>query len=279
MSKCRICDWEGETELIQAREMMIGTRQKFDYFVCPICSCLQIDKVPENLGEYYNNSTYYSFGKPDGSKMDIEEKTKNRILDVGCGAGAFLCQLYREGHVNLTGCDPYLEDDIEYENGVKIYAKTIHEMEGEYDVIYMMDSFEHVLDPHEVFESVHRLLAPQGLFFLRLPVFPNIAYDMFGADWYQLDAPRHICLHSTKSLDVLAQKHNFVLAESKWTSGGWMIERSYMYKKDIPFWEQTEEMFDNFFPPEVHKEIIKNAAVANENKYGDHADFIYYKKR
>jgi len=277
MHNCRICGWKGDAETVVAREMMIGTREEFTYFICPECKCLQIEKTPEDLGKYYSNESYYSFNKADGRKIDVEPSCDLRVLDVGCGAGNFLCNLYKSGYTNLTGCDPFLEEDIEYENGVRIFSKSIHEMDGEFDVIYMMDSFEHVLDPHEVFDSTHRLLAKNGILGLRIPVFPNIAYDIFGTNWYQLDAPRHICLHSKESIEYMAKKHGFTLKSASWNGSEWMIERSFFYQKDIPFYQQTEDLFKMYFPPEVEAKIREDVREANQNNYGDHADFMLIK--
>lgn len=65
-------------------------------------------------------------------------------------------------------------------------------MEGGYDWIYFNDSFELVTDSHDVMERVKRLLALKGIAMIKFPAYPNIAYDMFGADGFQLDVPRHI---------------------------------------------------------------------------------------
>lgn len=67
----------------------------------------------------------------------------------------------------------------------------------------MMDSFEHMTNPHEVMDSLGRLLAPKGVARIEIPVFPNIAFDMFGVNWFQLDAPRHIFLYGKKSMEIM----------------------------------------------------------------------------
>jgi 2-polyprenyl-3-methyl-5-hydroxy-6-metoxy-1,4-benzoquinol methylase len=36
-----------------AREMMFGTREQFDYFVCASCGCTQIDAIPHDLERHY----------------------------------------------------------------------------------------------------------------------------------------------------------------------------------------------------------------------------------
>lgn len=280
--KCRICGSESIADQISVREMMIPTRERFDYFECAQCHCLQIKEIPDNLGDYYG-ANYYSFQPPemnrekaDSDKLTADEKVAldmTPILDVGCGAGEFLCKLRETGYGNLTGCDPFLEHDISYGEEIHIYKRTIHEMEGKYDKIFMNDSFEHVTDPHEVMESIKRLLTPNGIARIAIPIYPNIAYDMFGADWYQLDAPRHIFLHSRQSMEILAGAHGLKIVEVEYNADVSQIFRSYLYSKDIPFWEQRMSMIvDDLGESEVDS-IEQLSGEANEKEYGDHAIF------
>ena len=60
---CRICGGKSGAERFTAREMMFGTREKFDYVLCNECSTLQIAEIPDELGKYYQGSTYYSFNQ------------------------------------------------------------------------------------------------------------------------------------------------------------------------------------------------------------------------
>ena len=254
--------------------MMFDNAGKFEYFECPHCKCLQIVNIPENLAYFYGKN-YYSYIEPKDTKTKAETKEHKRILDVGCGAGAMLCSMAANGVENLVGCDPFIEKDIVYENGVKIFKKTIHEMEGQFDIIMLNDSFEHMRDPHEVFDSLKRLLAPQGIVRMTLPIYPNIAFDMFKENWFQLDAPRHIILHSRKSLSILAEQHGMRIARFIYDSNNSAILRSYFYKKGITFYKQNpEEVFKYFTKTEI-MEINKKIALANQKEHGDHATVFF----
>lgn len=148
MHTCRICDYHGKMKEYDAMEMLYGTREHFTYEQCPHCDCLQIKYIPEDLGRYYHDD-YYSYEKIDGSKKDVDEQEfQVRILDVGCGSGKRISELADMGFHIVHGCDPFIDSDIVYENGVKVYKKTVHEMEGSYDLILLMDSFEHMTDLH-----------------------------------------------------------------------------------------------------------------------------------
>lgn len=57
--ECRLCQTSGAYPLFTVREMMYGSRRAFDYIHCLACGCLQILKIPSQLGQHYP-SDYYS---------------------------------------------------------------------------------------------------------------------------------------------------------------------------------------------------------------------------
>lgn len=278
MCTCRICGWTGETPILNMREMWFGMSGEFDYFECGNCHCLQMKTIPEDLGQYYADN-YYSYIEPKYNKVTDETKDNGiRVLDVGCGAGKFLCDLASQGFACLVGCDPFIEKELVYENGVHIYKCEIHEMEGEYDWICLNDSFEHMTDPHEVLTSAKKLLSPKGILQIKLPVYPNVAFDMFGKDWFQIDAPRHIFLHSRQSMDYLAAEHGFKVVKREYDSGIEQIVRSYLYSLDIPLKAQSNDVIRQYFTDADLDDLEESCKIANENECGDHAIFYLVHK-
>lgn len=270
--KCKICETEGDCDTYLAREMMQDKRDEFEYFVCPNCYCLQIENVPDNLGDYYGKG-YYSFSLEEDPDRQYDSPIINndKILDVGCGSGVWLVRMAIAGFSNLHGVDPFLEKDIHHGDRVSIRSCSIHELDedGTYDYIRFSDSFEHVTDPHEVLKSTYRLLKDNGTVEIIIPTYPNIAFDLFGPHWYQLDAPRHISLHSVKSMKYLAEQNGFRITKIDYDSNAAQLYRSYMYMHGIPFFETDKKILDYINKLEIH-ELECISKEADKRKYGDH---------
>jgi SAM-dependent methyltransferase len=79
---CRICGNSDNNTIHEAREMMFGTREEFDYAVCGDCGTLQIVDVPANMGDYYP-SGYFAFD--EGREIEIAADWKRRIASRFAG--------------------------------------------------------------------------------------------------------------------------------------------------------------------------------------------------
>ncbi|MCA1590682.1 MAG: class I SAM-dependent methyltransferase, partial [Acidobacteria bacterium] len=94
---CRICGNLRDNKVHAAREMMFGTRNRFDYLECGACGTLQLLEVP-NLAAYYPKD-YYSIAPEDddfrfaGLRSKFEARLIARFLMAGKGwYGAYLAR-------------------------------------------------------------------------------------------------------------------------------------------------------------------------------------------
>ncbi len=278
---CRICGAKGDFETFLVREMMQNTREEFEYFECEECHSLQISDVPENLGDYYGENYYsYAMKEDPDRKYNTPVNNTDKILDVGCGTGVWLVNMADNGYGNLFGCDPFIDHDIHYGDRVHIRKCTIHEMEGEgtFDRVRMSDSFEHMTDPEEALKSAAKLIKDDGVIEMGIPTYPNVAFELFGPHWYQIDAPRHITLHSRKSIEYLADKAGLEVAAYQYNSNCAQMLRSFFYEHGVPFNDITSELVSRFFDQKNIEEFTAKSTECNEKGYGDHMNVILRKK-
>ncbi len=220
----------------------------------------------------------------------------SKILDVGCGAGHLLHSMREAGFKNLLGIDPFNAEDIQYDNGLTIVKNSIHELPsngkhdstdtainkgaGNWDLIMFNHSYEHVYDQVEVLEKTWELLKPGGICMLRIPTVTSWAWRHYAEDWVQLDAPRHLFLHSIKSIHMLAEKTGFQLEEVIYDSFAFQQWGSEQYQQDIALHDENSYAINPEKSPFTKQDIRsfeEHSNILNKSKAGDQAAF-YLKK-
>lgn len=316
--KCKICNNELKNIKYQVNENMYGTNEKFIYFECNECGCLQLDSTPMDMTAYYPSS-YYSFNdlNRSGNNNNFKRwliKTRDlfaleqrnligmllnliwpadkflnilstlqinncsKILDIGSGNGIKLLSIADLGY-KITGIDPFISKDITYNNGLRIYKKTIYEVSDTYDLIMLNHVFEHLSDPLKVLMKIQSLLNPGGKCLIRIPITSSFAWKHYGVNWVQIDAPRHLFLYSIDSLKLLANKSGFVLKNIIYDSTSFQFIGSELYKRGISFKNgDFSEKKNKYFTDKELEKFRKDSIELNEKKCGDQAAFILEKQ-
>jgi len=202
-----------------------------------------------------------------------------RILDVGCSYGAKLLMLRDLGYRRLAGADPYVAEDIDYGNGVVIQRRELPEVAGAFDVVMLHHSFEHMAKPRDVLAAVERLLEPGGLLLIRVPVIA-FAWREYGVDWVQLDAPRHLFLHTEKSLGMLAAEAGFSVEQVLYDSTEFQFFGSEQYRAGIPLRDERSYWVGSPNSPFTPDQISAFRAHAQElNAHGDGDQACFFLRR
>jgi SAM-dependent methyltransferase len=206
---------------------------------------------------------------------------KSRILDVGCGNGAALSSLSQLGFEDLWGIDQYIPNDITYSTRIRVLKKSIHELDQKFDIVTFHHSFEHMADPLDVLRSVHRVLSDEGLCLIRIPVATSYAWEHYGVHWVQVDAPRHLFLHSVKSMEILAAQAGLDVAEIVWDSTEFQFWGSEQYVRDIPLMDDASYLNQpakSVFSAQEIQNFRTQATELNTLRRGDQAAFFLSKK-
>ena len=314
---CRICGGtEGNRELV-AREMMYGTRERFPYLSCAGCGCLQIAELPGDLARHYPRDYFSFAAPPDADAAGWPRRAlrrwrdgyalsgrgaigrwlyrqrpypelrslslvrglrrDHRILDVGAGAGTLLRALAARGFTGLLGVDPYLERDLVLPGGLRILKRGLEEVAGPWDVIMFHHVFEHLADPVAVLRAAAERLAPEGRVLVRLPLASSWAFRHYGVDWVQLDAPRHLYLHSRASLERVAAAAGLSVQAAAWDSTAFQFWGSEQYARDLPLRAPGSHATDparSPFTPRQIADFERRAAALNREQAGDQAAFV-----
>ena len=302
MNECGVCGSNDLSALI-AKERMFGLGGTFEYVECNSCGGLFLQEIPENLGKYYP-SNYYSFGKyvksnplskllkrlrfkalksgvslrpPDYfdwlAKLKVNESSK--IADIGCGNGQLLAELSYCGFKSLVGYDPYLKvGEFDDSAGFSLKKIDFFDIEEMYDLVMFHHSFEHLPDPVRCFEKLVEILNPGGEVIIRVPVTDGEVWKKEREYWFQLDAPRHLFIPNTKSMEILAKRFNLEIYNITFDSFECQFWGTELYKRGKTL--NGAEIHKEFTREELSR-FKEQSIQYNKMKIGDQACFFLRK--
>jgi SAM-dependent methyltransferase len=316
---CRVCGSIGPVKWYEVREMMMGTREVFDYFQCEGCHSLQIARVPDDISAYYAAGEYYSFIAPSPASLKVVSPLlslaarlsyrsqawparfmsawflniegissigrlgpalHSRILDVGCGGGLLLTALKLLGFRNLLGIDKYLPTAARTD-GIDLRRLTIDSLPSDamFDLIMFHHSFEHLENPLQSLRQALSHLSSNGTILIRMPVVAW-AFAEYGPNWFQIDAPRHVCIHSVKSVKTMVRRCGAAVSDYYFDSTDAQFLWSQAYASGI----EMHQTHSNFVQKEAvgalrrvlsrhGRDLSRKAHLLNSSEVGDQATF------
>jgi SAM-dependent methyltransferase len=211
---CAVCaeaGVEAACERGRARSNVRAFRDSsFALWRCRRCGSIHAEDEVD-LGFYY--ARYPFFAVPDDWRLrtlyDHQLRRlrragigpEHRVLDYGCGAGAFVRHLRRRGFRHAVGYDRYCPA---FADGAALRER--------YDCVISQDVLEHAVSPGALLDELGQLVKPGGVLALGTP----------NAEAIQLE--RHV-----HALHVPYHRHIFsktaLLAAG--TERGWRVERYY----------------------------------------------------
>jgi 2-polyprenyl-3-methyl-5-hydroxy-6-metoxy-1,4-benzoquinol methylase len=220
---------------------------------CRECGLTYTNPRPsaETIGRFYvNYEPYHACGLPAGEVAHAPFRFckppfwkpyhpqkhgwpligRGRLLDFGCGAGAFLERMHRQGW-DVTGVDasPEMVDEIQSKLQLRALVGTLPhpELEPEsFDAISMWHALEHVHQPAETLAEAWRLLAPGGKLVIGVPNVASSPRRWFGPAWYGWSLPHHLTHFAPRTLREMVSKAGFRVERTMLPGNTYWLRRS-----------------------------------------------------
>jgi len=165
--------------------------------------------------------------------QDIQTHRPGCMLDIGCGDGRLMRIAEKYGW-KVTGLEL---DEMAIQqatiSGLSVHHGSYHDipnLERKFNLIICSHVLEHVHDPRLLISMALNALADNGIVWLQWPNPESDGINKFAENWRGLEAPRHICLPSIKSVcEYIMSNHSpAVTLEDK--SNHWKWSRITMHE-------------------------------------------------
>ena len=254
---CDLCGEKGDILYRSLKDRLFGVQGEWGFRQCTSCHYVWLDPRPieaeidKAYTNYYTHSSQTvrrtekpQFGLPmqrvlhlahslfmhgtllgkrkeQLGAMYLDPVAPGRLIEVGCGNGRFLARMRQLGwSVQGIEVDSRAARSAEKTLQVPVHVGSLESAaypESSADAIAMNHVIEHVHDPLSILRECQRVLRPGGYLVVVTPNIESLGHRRFSADWFGLDAPRHLHLFSKETLSSCAEKAGFRAAKT-WTT-------------------------------------------------------------
>lgn len=172
--------------------------------------------------------------------VSLEDTRGKRVLEVGCGIGAFAKILKEKGYqVKASDISAFIIDKAKkLQPKIEFVSEDVEKTtgkKGEFDLIFALEVFEHLNNPEIALKNLRGRLKKDGLLIFSSP-YPTRR---------TLADPTHINVHTPEEWMKLGKKAGFKFLELKYVSF-------------IPFFYQYHPLLSWAFPVKTDLPIIVN---------------------
>jgi SAM-dependent methyltransferase len=230
----------GEAYTLTDRRM--GLSGEWRLVRCPACSTISMDPMATDaqLADYYAGyagDAPLDFLPKAGSRRPwlrklfhrlsgdvdprdfIDAPAGARMLDYGCGNVGYLADFHARGFA-ISGAElsPRVVEQCR-QHGFDVRQVTnfseIPFGDSEFDIVYLMQVFEHLRDPNVFLAELSRILKPGGTLYLAVPNADSVWRRVFGKNWVSgWFAPFHLFHYNAAGLARLGKGYGFELLDT-----------------------------------------------------------------
>ena len=141
-----------------------------------------------------------------------------RILDIGCGDGAFLTKMKGSGWYALAVDSSPAAHEYLLGKGIVLISEDFLNAkieENSLDAVTFWYSFEHLLNPVAHLKEAYRVLKEDGILAIAVQNIDSLQATISGRRWFHLDLPRHVLHFSPRTLASTLRSNGFKVLKAE----------------------------------------------------------------
>lgn len=276
---CFICG-AGELKILGLHnDRRKGLAGSWPLYECKQCGVVAVYPTPSEiaLSEYYSAYSHNQsviFSPRAGSRYPLLRKlfhwlsgdvdprdfvvpgVNSTMLDYGCGEAGCLYDFHSRG-VKISGT----EISAGMVNACQKAGLDVHQVsspdhipfgKNAFDIVYLMQVFEHLRNPHGFLDELLRVMKPGGVLFMAIPNSKSVWKKVFGKNWVSgWFVPYHLFHYDKASLSKLARQHGFDMLES------WSRTPESWFRLNVKAWLYPNEMRLDERPSVVDSNLVR----------------------
>lgn len=237
---CPVCKSPNTQAVFSAVTDYTVSHENFEIWHCANCLHRFTANPPAQhaIGKYYQSEDYishsntkkglfnqvyhlvrnYMLGQKRSMIQAVTGKKTGKLLDIGCGTGAFLATM-KAANWEVTGLEPDAgaRQQVADLQGIKALPseELFTLMEKQFEVISMWHVLEHVHEIDKYAQQIHKILKDEGCFVVAVPNYTSADATKYQAKWAGYDVPRHLHHFSPTSMQYLMEQNGFKILTYK----------------------------------------------------------------
>lgn len=237
ITTCPICGSTHIKEVLNCKDFY-ATGETFAICSCDICGFKFTQQAPVEaaIGRYYETPDYishsdtkkgamnlvyhwvrqYMLGKKARLIIRLSHRKCGRLLDIGAGTGYFANSMLQRGwKVDAIEKSPQAREFAQTHFSIQAKDETAWDTfsQQSFDVITLWHVMEHLEHLDETWDRLYNLLNAKGMLVVAVPNSASCDAARYGKYWAAYDVPRHLWHFNPQTMQKIANKHGFILAE------------------------------------------------------------------
>lgn len=231
MSKCPLCGGTHVESIDYIEKSMLRDLYLREYqtdidadiasdmhlYHCQNCDLKYFDPCFTGSQKFYTDlqkfEWYYKDDKQEYNYVSNYIKSKDKVLEIGCGKGAFLQKLKTKSYVGLEFSESAVAQAVSLGRDVRTQSIEEHALDNaeKYDVVCSFQVLEHTSDPKGFLDAMVKCLKPGGTLILTVP--SEDSWLAHIQDFALNMPPHHVTKWTDKALHYISAHYDLEIKD------------------------------------------------------------------